>query len=224
MSYTAIIPFYNEDLNILDIIKSLEQVEQIGKVICVDDGSTNDVSEHISISFPKVLVVRLKQNEGKSKAVFEGLKKVSTNNVVLIDADLKNINPSEIKDAICKFETNHLDMLILRNKGDNSFIDSFFRKEIFLSGKRITKRSDLEMITNLNPKRYRLELAINKYMLDSGKKVAWTESSSYNPHKKKKLGFIKGSLIDLKMESSLISYLGVVEYFKQMFFFCKTRV
>ena len=59
--------------------------------------------------------IRLNKNVGKSGAILEGLKQAKGNFILLLDADLRNLNHIEINNAIKAIgETSDVDMLILR--------------------------------------------------------------------------------------------------------------
>ena len=61
-------------------------------------------------------------------------------------------------------------------------------------------------------------------MADNHKTVKWIGCSAFNPHKKEKIGWIKGTVIDLQMDISIIRFLGLVDYLKQMFFFARSEL
>lgn len=223
-SITCIIPFYNEGKQIISVIEKVLEVIEINQVICVDDGSPDSISTLISKKFTRVTLKRFDINQGKAAAVFEGLKLATNEDVLLMDADWLNLKVEEIRQALSKYNNSTLDMLILKNTGSNSWIDEKLRKYVFLSGNRIMKKRDLEEVQKLKPKGYQLEVAINKYMNLHNKKVAWIQTSAFNPHKVKKLGLINGLIKDLKMELDIFSYIGIIPYFKQMFTFCREEL
>jgi len=221
---TSLIPFYNESDNILSILKMLTNVSQISQIICIDDGSKNNLYEKIKKSFPNVELIQNKINIGKAGSIFKATEKSNNEDVLLLDADLVDLSVNEVSHAIDLYKTNNLDMLILENKGDNNFIDSILRKTIIQSGKRILTKTDLLKIAKRTPEKYQLEVAINQYMHLHNKKIAWIKSNSFNPHKKKKIGLIKGIIEDHKMNMSIVNYLGLKDYISQLLFFCKKEI
>lgn len=222
--FTCIIPFYNEGKQILSVIKAISKIRVITQTIAVDDGSTDNAYLLINKQYPKINLIRLNCNQGKSDAVFAGLKHVKNENILLMDADWLHLNYQEIEKALRKYIESKVDLLILKNTGNNLWIDEKLRKYIFLSGNRIIKQNDLIEVQKLRPTGYQLEAAINRYMITHNRQTAWTETSAFNPHKVVKLGFIKGLVKDLRMEWQIISYLGVTDYLKQMFTFCRQPI
>ncbi len=73
---------------------------------------------------------------------------------------------------------------------------------------------------------YELEVATNQYFIDNKlqHKCFWSPSSALNNYKFRKLKFLKGILKDLKMYCNLIKYIGIRNYFNQVFNFCKINV
>lgn len=201
--------FFNEETDsLVSVIDTVKKVSGISQIVCVDDGSTNNTFGVVKNKYPDITLIKLQNNAGKAKAVLEGFEFVTNNNLLLMDADLKNLKVEKIQNALEKFEHKQpIDMIILENKGGNKWIDPLVNKNIFLSGQRVLRKSDLENIFNKKkPKGYQLEVAINAYMIENNKKVYYVKTSSFNPHKIQKLGIIKGILKDLKMDMQIILY------------------
>lgn len=225
LHFSCIIPFYNEGNRVLGVLSEISKVKLITQIICVDDGSTDDISTLIKKLLPNVVVIRLSNNRGKAEAVFEGLGKAAHQNILLLDGDLQNIIPSEIENALRLYcEDQSIDMIILKVKGDNLIIDSLLRKYIFQGGNRILKKSDLMKIVKLKPMGYQLEVATNQYMMDNHKRVLWTNCSAFNLHKTHKYLYTTGLTRDFQMDVSIISHLGIINYLKQMLLFCRNKL
>ena len=92
-------------------------------------------------------------------AILEGLKHAKGNLILLLDADLRNLNYIEINNAIKAIEeTPDIDMLILRRIKAPLFV-KITRGDVLSTGERIVKRSiykncwkDLVKDGNLNQK------------------------------------------------------------------------
>ena len=227
---TCIIPFYNENTRtIVDIIITLINVEEIDKIVLVDDGSvskkTFNFLKNKCSEYKKIKVVRLQNNNGKSFAVKFGLAYTRNENIFLLDADLKNLDKEEISESINKFFLLNLEMLILRRVKSLPLV-KFIRADTLLSGERIVKKSHLKKILISGVDGYQLEVATNQYFINNNlqKKCYWSPSSAVNNYKFKKLKFLKGIFKDLKMYIDLIKYIGVKNYYKQVSSFCKENV
>lgn len=227
---TCIIPFYNENTRtIVDIIITLLNVEEIDKIVIVDDGSVskktfnflkNKCSENKNIK-----VLRLAKNYGKSFAVRFGLTFTINENIFLLDADLKNLDKDEVSESINKFVLLDLEMLILRRVNSLPLV-KLIRADTLLSGERIINKGHLQKILMSGVDGYQLEVATNQYFIDNKleHKCFWSPSSAVNNYKFRKLKFLKGIFKDLKMYLNLIRYIGIRNYINQVSNFCKNNV
>ena len=74
MKISVIIPAYNEEATIAEVIKTVKQVPIINSIIVVSDGSTDRTVE-IANSL-KVNVFEMKKNIGKGGAIKKGFEKL----------------------------------------------------------------------------------------------------------------------------------------------------
>jgi len=86
---TVIVPVYNEEQTIGDLLSRLTRLEGIKKeIIIVDDGST-DNTPRILKEFPNIKIVRHDGNQGKGAALRTGLAHGKGDIFVVQDADLE---------------------------------------------------------------------------------------------------------------------------------------
>lgn len=225
---TLLIPFYNEDNRIFETLGLMVQVKNVYEIICVDDGSNDQNYKKIKKLYPKIKVLRLEKNQGKSSAILFGLVAVQTQWVFFLDADLKNLQISEIQEAISAvIDSKSLDMLVLRRSNYAVFVTAI-RHDILMSGERILQTKDaLEVFKNpfggKPPTGYQLEVAINLYMLEKNKNCYWQQTSIANSYKIDKWTF---SQAIQKYKDEILgytSYAGPINYFKQLTQFCKNE-
>lgn len=103
MKLSIIIPLYNEEKTIEEIIKRVLKVDLKGvekEIIVVDDGSVDNsakiVNSFIKNSLMKnVKLVRHKKNRGKGAAVRTGIKNSRGDLILIQDADLE-YDPNDI--------------------------------------------------------------------------------------------------------------------------------
>ena len=104
MTLSVVIPVLNEEKTINKIlIKVLKQKSAV-EVIVIDDGSTDrtlEVLKNFSKTNKKIKLLRHKKNLGKGAAVINGLKKVSSDYLLIQDADLE-YNPDEYIKLVSK--------------------------------------------------------------------------------------------------------------------------
>jgi glycosyltransferase involved in cell wall biosynthesis len=227
---TCIIPFFNEDAhNLHKIIYTLLHVPEIERIVVVDDGSySRETFDFLYEKFVwkyNIEMIRLEKNQGKSCAINFGLNRVFTENVLLIDADLKRVNKVQISEAIKKYDLLDLEMVILKRINSLPLV-KLIRADTILSGERIINKKHLTNVLKSNVFGYQLEVAINQYFLDNKleKKCFWSPSSAMNNYKHKKINFFKGICKDAKMYVNLIRYVGIVNFYKQVSGFCKESV
>ena len=112
---SCIIPFWNEGQRLFNVLDEIVKCKNINEIICVDDYSDTNFSSEIKKYSPSTKYMRLNKNLGKSGAILKGLKHSEGDRILLIDADLRNVNHLEIDNAISVIQKNrNIDMLILR--------------------------------------------------------------------------------------------------------------
>ncbi|MBX0334057.1 glycosyltransferase family 2 protein [Pontibacter sp. HSC-14F20] len=216
MGVTCLIPCYDERERIAAVLDVVTKVNGIRQVICIDDGSSDNTATMVSRQWPTVQVIRLSQNRGKAAAIQYGLQFVQHESVLLMDADLQELDGAELERAIAAFQnTTKVDMLILRRIRSPWFV-RWYRSDILLSGERLLRRSDLEKVLSQPVARYQLEVAINRYMIKRRKRVRWMPWSAMNTYKVDKLGVLEGSRREFKMYVEIVDYVGFVHMLVQL--------
>ena len=167
MKVTALVPCYNEEKTIENILKVLIDSPLITKVVIVDDGSTDQSLKIIKrYQGKKLETVFLTKNRGKGEAVKEGLKKVKTKAVFLCDADLKGLKESHIELLVKTFQKKQPQMVVGLREKQFGEISHFFRKKFLplIAGERILLTSLLKkMVKNSLSSQYGLEICANYY-------------------------------------------------------------
>lgn len=133
---SIIIPIYNEEKFIEEIVKKIHNVDLPleKEIIIVDDASTDNTSkiiENLKTRHQNIIFLQHKKNFGKGAAVRTGLKHFSGDMVVIQDADLE-YNPEDFK---------KMAELILQGKTKVVYGSRFMHeryKKLFLFGKQKT--------------------------------------------------------------------------------------
>ena len=203
---SCIIPFWNEDQRLYVVLDEIIKCKNLLEIICVDDASDKDRSEEIRKFYPSIKLIRLDKNLGKTGAIYEGLKHSKGNLILLLDADLRNLNYTEIDEAVKAMEqTRGVDMLILRRVKAPFFV-KLNRGDVLTTGERILKKIDLERILNSSINGWQIESAINLYMYKSKKNVFWIPHSGINTHWK------WGLLTDLKYHRKKLADIAYIRF------------
>ena len=111
-----VIPTYNEDKNILSLIKEINKYVPDAQICIVDDSKENIIGNILKKNnFHKVIYFHRKHKKGRGSAVIYGFKKLFNMNInqifIEMDADFSH-KPSELKKNIKLFKKNKSDLLI----------------------------------------------------------------------------------------------------------------
>lgn len=96
MKLSVIIPTYNEEKTVKEVVERVLKLDIDLEVIVVDDGSNDKTKEKLAeIKDKKVKVLRHKRNKGKGRAIRTGIKKAKGEYVIIQDADFE-YDPEDI--------------------------------------------------------------------------------------------------------------------------------
>ena len=110
MTYSVIIPIFNEERTLQRLLDRLEKIinENI-EIIIVDDGS-NDNTQNILKKNNNFTILRNEINKGKGASIKRAIKSACNQNIILIDGDLE-IDLNDIPWLIDKYEKSNNDVL-----------------------------------------------------------------------------------------------------------------
>jgi len=117
MNLSLVIPLYNEDESLSELIEWIARVVQkmsiSYEVIFVDDGSKDQswsVIQDLSVKYSEVHGIKFQRNYGKSAALHEGFRKATGDVVITMDADLQD-SPEEIPELYRMIVEEKLDLV-----------------------------------------------------------------------------------------------------------------
>ena len=213
---SCIIPCYNEEERVKNVINVVTSHELISEVIVVDDGSDEKTKSILrSLKHEKLKVLFLNKNMGKAYAVYHGTKNAKNDLVLLLDADLINLKKEHIDSLIAPIinKEAHVSMSLRKNA---LLINKIFRIDP-VSGERCLKKDILLALDNLENLRFGLETKINLHILKNNLKYKIVKIDAISPRKKIKHGFLRGSLNDIKMIYEIIRKVGFKGFLKGYF-------
>src|SRR5688572_7401570 len=95
---SVVVPVYNEESTLAQVVERLLSLPQLLEIIIVDDYSTDKtpkVARELSENYPQVRVFRHNKNSGKTAALRTGFALTTGTVVIIQDADLE-YDPAEI--------------------------------------------------------------------------------------------------------------------------------
>jgi hypothetical protein len=204
-SCAVLIPAYNEEKTITSVIKvALES--NLGTVLVVDDGSSDKTSLVAKQAGAEVLT--LEKNLGKGGAVFEGASYLQTPIIILLDADLVNLQVSHIVDLANPVIEGHADMtrgIFTQGRWQTTAAQHITPQ---LNGQRAILREKLLSVLGLSESRYGIEIAItHQAKRDNWRMLEVPMPGVSQVMKEEKRGFWKGFKIRLGMYRDILQTL-----------------
>lgn len=156
---SVVIPAYNEEPRILEVLNVVKKSNLIDEIIVVNDGSKDKTAEVAQSAGVKV--INLEKNYGKGKAMKVGIDEAKGEIILFLDADLQNLTLKHIEDLLFPVINGEVDMTISYRDNSN---EPIFKIDIF-SGERAIKKEILKKITGLENAGYAVEAIIDKYFM-----------------------------------------------------------
>ncbi len=150
MQISVVIPAFNEEKTIRQVLENLSaKVDSLGEIIIIDDSSsdrTGEICLQYAETHPIVHYHRQPRNMGKTEALKEGFRRSTCEIVIIQDADLE-YDPEEINAVVEPIQTGVADVVLgsrfLVRKASRSL---YFRH--YMANQFITFCSNL--LTDLN--------------------------------------------------------------------------
>jgi glycosyltransferase involved in cell wall biosynthesis len=201
---TAIVPAFNEEKTIGNVLKALKEAKEIDEIIVVSDGST-DKTAQIAKSFG-VKVLEGKEREGKGKAMKKGVKNTDAKIIAFFDADLIGLNPEHVSQLIQPILKGEVGMVVgIRDRiGETPLWLLKIDPLLAFGGERALKREIFENLPEEFVKGFEIETALNFYCKVNKIPVKYVKLKGLKMVvKERKYGILKGFLERLKMEGAI---------------------
>jgi len=207
MAVTAIIPAYNEEKTIGDVLKVVCNMSLIDQVIVVSDGSWDNTANIAKKHGAKV--IELKENIGKGGAVKVGVKECDSDIVLLLDADLIGLKDEHIFNLLTPVINQEADMTVGIFKHGRIITDIAQKIAPHLSGQRALRRYIIEELEDLDITRYGIEVSLTVHVNRKSYRTleVYLEDITHLT-KEEKLGIISGFSSRLKMYMDIIKVLS----------------
>jgi glycosyltransferase involved in cell wall biosynthesis len=181
----ALIPAHNEVFTICEVVE--QTAHHVGRVIVIDDGSTDGTAE--SLAGTSALVLRREENIGKGERLVEGFEEAKSkgaHSVIVLDADRQH-DPNDIPKFLAQHKTNPDAIILGDRSADMKNMPSSRRKGIkfgnfFISwacsvpikdaqcGMRLYPIKSLEKLSipHRHTRRFKYETAVLMYAAEAG--------------------------------------------------------
>lgn len=189
----AIVPAFNEAAHVAGVLSVLVSCPDIGEVVLVDDGSTDEtpvIGRRMGVK-----VVSLAKNGGKGNAMKQGIAATAAPVVIFFDADLIGLNHSHVEDLLQPIRTNTAVMSVgVKHRLWNiaswlAKIDPLFA----IGGERAMRRELLGKIPEAWIGGFMVETGLNYYCARNKLPITYVALPGLQAViKEKKWGWVKG--------------------------------
>ncbi|HKI86602.1 MAG TPA: glycosyltransferase family 2 protein [Thermoanaerobaculia bacterium] len=202
MRVAAIVPAYNEEETLADVLSVLKSTDLVDEVLVVSDGSTDQ-----TVGVARAMGIKgihLKSNQGKGVAMAVGVAQTRAPVLVFVDGDILKLSDYLLSQLIDPVVQGEVAMSIgVRNRG--WLVNMMHRRTgPLLSGIRCLKREIFEAVPAEYQEGFRIETALNWACRRLGLKSTSTVLYGLKHRvKEKKRGFSVGLHARFSMFSSV---------------------
>jgi polyisoprenyl-phosphate glycosyltransferase len=155
----AIVPAYNEQETLTDVISVLKSTSRIDEIFVVSDGSTDETVE-IARAL-KVKAIHLVRNQGKGRAMAIGVAHTDAEVLLFVDGDILNLSEYLLDQLVEPVLSGEAWMNVgIRHRG---FLIDFFHRRFgpLLSGIRCLRREVFEAVPESHLEGFAIETGLN---------------------------------------------------------------
>lgn len=208
MKVAAVIPAFNEEKNLPQVLKAIKDCRELTEIIVVNDGSSDGTSL-VAKEFG-IKVIDLPSNLGKGAAVMAGVKATNAPYIMLLDADLVGLRLGHIRALLEPIKQGKAEMTVGIFKSGRTLTNLSQRLTPFLNGQRVIKREIFMDLSVLDFSRYGVDLTLSRYAKKLGIRVVQVELEEITQvMKEEKLGFVHGLIARLKMYWEVLLSLSI---------------
>ncbi|MDX9873136.1 MAG: glycosyltransferase family 2 protein [Clostridia bacterium] len=206
MSVSVVIPAYNEEKYISNVLAPLQGIEEICEIIVVSDGS----ADHTAVEALKwsAAVIELPENIGKGGAMLAGLQQAQGEIILFLDADLIGLKPEHIRDLIAPVLNKEADMTLGLFDSGRIRTDLAQLLAPSLSGQRCIRKELLDGFDEWVNCGFGVETALTNYALNKNLRIQQVRLAEMtHVMKEEKYGLVRGLAYRMKMYWQIVRNL-----------------
>ena len=192
----AIIPAYNEEATVGEVVEAVRSSPLIDEVIVISDGSHDQTKAMAEAA--GAIVHLLPKNQGKGAAMLHGITHTDAPVVIFFDADLLGLTPDHIERILLPVLSGSRVMNVgLRDRG---FLNGLVPHLPLVGGERALMRHVIEGIPPKFVGGFMVESAMNYYCRSRGYPYGGVFLQSLKiRHKYEKVGWFLGAVQYIRM-------------------------
>lgn len=231
----AVIPAYNEEERVVDVVSTIARSSRVDEILVVTDGCTDDTAGRVRAWLSSrgagetpVQLFELKQNIGKGGAMAHGAHVADAEILLFLDADLIGLQPHQVDELLAPMlrEEKPADMVLglfgaIRGGILGWWLSYCHRTFAFMTGQRAIRRDLFLAVPGLTRSRFGVESAITCFVQsDPELRVDYTYLHAVtHPIKEEKLGpwrgFRKRTRMYREVWGTMLKHRARVEMTKQ---------
>ncbi|HEY9481107.1 MAG TPA: glycosyltransferase family 2 protein [Candidatus Paceibacterota bacterium] len=195
---SIVIPAFNEEATVADVVRAALSYGGAKQVIVVDDGSTDKTADAARAS--GAMVIRLEQNSGKARAMDAGVRAATSDVIVFLDADVTGLDAERISRIAGPVIRGEKEMYVGIRARKTIMLNSVLHLFPILGGERAITRALWEAVPKRRKKGFEIEIALNHAAKSTTKGMGFELVPGIkNTIKEKKYGLVLGFLRRLRM-------------------------
>lgn len=218
---SCLIPAYNEGANIGRVLEVVQKLSFLDEIIILDDGSSDNTLEVVRQYQKKSNTLKLltsPANCGKTVTIQRGVNACRGDIVVMLDADLINLKPENVRTLVSAIKDDTCDLVILDRAGDRKALWGWTDCARFFGGERAFRKKDFLQIEFPAQGGFLLEIIMNLHFIRQQKKIKTIYCDNlFTLHDYNKKGFREGLKHYLKMSQEILAVSGLINFLKQIY-------
>lgn len=199
MRVVALIPAYNEERTLGQVLEVVRSVPAVNEVIVISDGSTDGTARVARAHGARC--VELRENVGKGGALKAGMDRAADADVYLfLDADLVGLRRAHVEALLEPVLRGEAEVTVGVFDRGRVATDLAQMVAPFLSGQRAVRRRVLEDVPGLEASRFGVEVALTRHIRRQRIPVRLVPLENLTHRmKEEKLGLLRGFVARMKM-------------------------